>query len=87
MIQLCTLVNNTIFREDYFFILDTKNSMTWSTRGIGEQGPSFNGTGIYGHSGKQYFYPFVVLLNELNISASFFSSALTIIFLLFSCPC
>ncbi|KAI7856582.1 hypothetical protein BDC45DRAFT_58916 [Circinella umbellata] len=42
--------NNTIFREDYFFILDTKNSMTWSTRGIGEEGPSFNGTGIYGHS-------------------------------------
>ena len=47
------LVNNTIFREDYFFILDTKNSMTWSTRGIGEEGPSFNGTGIYGHSGKE----------------------------------
>ncbi|KAI9275864.1 hypothetical protein BDA99DRAFT_588904 [Phascolomyces articulosus] len=36
-------------REDYFYLLDT-GKMEWSNSTLGEEGVSFNGTGIRGHS-------------------------------------
>ncbi|KAI9275862.1 hypothetical protein BDA99DRAFT_532808 [Phascolomyces articulosus] len=43
--------NNTVFREDYFYILQTRGEKSWSTKTINnQQGASFNGNGIYDHS-------------------------------------